>query len=74
MSKKKQVVKKEKLSKRMRKAYRRGYVQGFEDSRKSAHGRGYVGAYGYRCGWNACRKIRKINAKVEKYKNEEQGW
>ena len=70
MSKQKQGVKKEKLSKRMRKAYRRGWVEGFEASKRMNHGRGYAGAYGYRCGWNASRKIRKLNAKAEKYKNE----
>ena len=70
MAKKTEKPKKEKLSKRMRKAYRRGYVQGFEDSKKANSGRGYSGAYGYRKGWSAHRKITKINKKVEKYKNE----
>lgn len=70
MAKNKTEQKKERLSKRMRKAYRRGYVQGFEDSKKTNSGNGYSGAFGYRKGWSAHRKITKINKKVEKYKKE----
>ena len=60
--------KKEKVSRRT--AYRRGYVQGFEDAQKNENGRGYSGAFGYRKGWAAQRKIVKINKKVDKYKKE----
>ena len=60
--------KKEKLSKRMRKAYRRGYVQGFEDSKKANSGRGYSGAYGYRKGAKNRRKSDKYIKQYERRK------
>lgn len=71
MSKNKNHVKKEKLSKRIKNAYQRGYLRGFEDSASSGvNVSRYFGKKGYSKGYGDKRTVTKIERKYARYKSE----
>ena len=60
----------EKLSARMRKAYRAGYVRGYEDSANhGANGNRFAGMSGYGKGYGDKKRINKIERRYKRYKN-----
>lgn len=59
----------EKLSARVRRAYMRGYRNGFEDSAKNANGSKFWGARGYGKGYGDKRKVQKIECRYSQSKN-----
>ena len=62
-------VKREKMSARIQRAYRRGYTQGFEDSARTSSGSKFWGTRGYNQGYGDNIKIRKIGKRYNKYKH-----
>ena len=59
----------EKLSARVRRAYQRGYRQGFDDSAKNSNGSKFWGTRGYNKGYGDKQKVRKIERRYNNYKN-----
>ena len=62
--------KKESYSKRTRKAYRQGYVAGFDDRSRLGDGSRFWGTAGYSRGFGDRKKIDKINRRVNRYRAE----
>lgn len=60
---------KEKMSARVRRAYRRGYKAGFEDSTRSPDGSKFWGSRGYKRGYGDKQKVRKIERRYDQSKN-----
>lgn len=60
---------KEKMSARVRRAYMRGYKNGFEDRAKSPDGSKFWGSRGYGRGYGDKKKIQKIERKYTQSKN-----
>ena len=59
----------EKMSVRARRAYQRGYKQGFEDSAKNPTGSTFWGSRGYKKGYGDKKIVRKIEKKYNQSKN-----
>lgn len=63
--------KKDSFAKRSKKAYRRGYVNGFDDRSKLGNeGNRFFGTAGYSKGFGDRKKIDKIQKRVDKYRKE----
>ena len=60
---------KEKMSARVRKAYMRGYRNGFEDSAKSSSGGKFWSVRGYGKGYGDKKKVQKIERRYNRSKN-----
>lgn len=60
---------KEKMSARVRKAYMRGYKNGFEDSAKNFNGSKFWSSRGYGKGYGDKKKIQKIEKRYNQSKN-----
>ena len=60
---------KEKMSARVRRAYMRGYRNGFEDSAKNANGSKFWGSRGYGRGYGDKKKVQRIEHKYSQSKN-----
>lgn len=60
---------KEKMSARVRRAYMRGYRNGFEDRAKSPDGSKFWGSRGYGRGYGDKKKIQRIERKYSQSKN-----
>ena len=54
---------------RARRAYQSGYKQGFEDSAKISDGSKFWGSLGYKRGYGDKQRIRKIEKRYKKHKN-----
>lgn len=72
MSKNNKATKKEKLSRRVKRAYQRGYLRGFDDSAKAGEsGSRFWGKQGYSKGYGDKRTIAKIERKYNRYRNNQ---
>lgn len=69
MAKDKVKKREEKLSARIKRAYRRGYVNGFNDSDKMGkQGSKFWGSRGYAKGYGDKNKINKIQKRYDRYR------
>ena len=60
---------KEKMSARVRKAYMRGYKNGFDDSAKNFNGSKFWSSRGYGKGYGDRKKVQKIERRYNQSKN-----